>query len=201
VRVPELVGETQLAIEGLLVGWQHVRLTPAARSPHVVASLRSLRVSNGCDHSVRVCLAVEANKAGSSLWATPLSMTFGTGGNAHERAHSRPMEVILTIIWLASVTGIFVLIGIIGSHAERAMTPGASAQIISFSVWRASPVAGSLGHTDTRMVEKHYGHLAPSHAAAAIRGNCQHLELRRGARITNTCAASYMTPAISARLD
>jgi hypothetical protein len=33
------------------------------------------------------------------------------------------MEVILTIIWLASVTGIFVLIGIIGSHAERAMTP------------------------------------------------------------------------------
>lgn len=32
-------------------------------------------------------------------------------------------------------------------------------------------VAGSLGHRDTRMVEKHYGHLAPSHAAAAIRAN------------------------------
>jgi hypothetical protein len=30
-------------------------------------------------------------------------------------------------------------------------------------------VAGSLGHADTRMVEKHYGHLAPSHAAETIR--------------------------------
>jgi integrase len=30
-------------------------------------------------------------------------------------------------------------------------------------------VAGNLGHTDTRMVEKHYGHLAPSYVADAIR--------------------------------
>ena len=32
-------------------------------------------------------------------------------------------------------------------------------------------VAQSLGHADTRMVEKHYGHLAPSHAAETIRAN------------------------------
>jgi integrase len=30
-------------------------------------------------------------------------------------------------------------------------------------------VAAQLGHTDTRMVERHYGHLAPSAMAAAIR--------------------------------
>jgi hypothetical protein len=30
-------------------------------------------------------------------------------------------------------------------------------------------VARNLGHTDTRMVEKHYGHLAPSFIADAIR--------------------------------
>jgi integrase len=30
-------------------------------------------------------------------------------------------------------------------------------------------VAAALGHSDTRMVEKHYGHLRPSHVAAAIR--------------------------------
>jgi integrase len=30
-------------------------------------------------------------------------------------------------------------------------------------------VARNLGHTDTRMVEKHYGHLAPSYVADAIR--------------------------------
>ena len=30
-------------------------------------------------------------------------------------------------------------------------------------------VAKNLGHTDTRMVEKHYGHMAPSFIAKAIR--------------------------------
>jgi integrase len=30
-------------------------------------------------------------------------------------------------------------------------------------------VARNLGHSDTRMVEKHYGHLAPSYIADAIR--------------------------------
>jgi hypothetical protein len=30
-------------------------------------------------------------------------------------------------------------------------------------------VAKNLGHADTRMVEKHYGHLAPSYIAEAIR--------------------------------
>jgi integrase len=32
-------------------------------------------------------------------------------------------------------------------------------------------VARNLGHVDTRMVEKHYGHLAPSYIAEAIRAN------------------------------
>jgi hypothetical protein len=30
-------------------------------------------------------------------------------------------------------------------------------------------MAGALGHADTRQIEKHYGHLAPSYAADAIR--------------------------------
>ena len=30
-------------------------------------------------------------------------------------------------------------------------------------------VAEALGHADARMVTKHYGHLAPSHVADAIR--------------------------------
>jgi integrase len=34
-----------------------------------------------------------------------------------------------------------------------------------------SIVAQSLGHADTRMIEKHYGHLAPSPVAQAIRAN------------------------------
>lgn len=30
-------------------------------------------------------------------------------------------------------------------------------------------IAAQLGHSDTRMVEKHYGHLAPSYAAETVR--------------------------------
>ena len=30
-------------------------------------------------------------------------------------------------------------------------------------------VARNLGHVDTRMVERHYGHLAPSYVAEAVR--------------------------------
>ena len=32
-------------------------------------------------------------------------------------------------------------------------------------------VARNLGHSDTRMVEKHYGHMAPSFIADAIRAS------------------------------
>jgi integrase len=44
----------------------------------------------------------------------------------------------------------------------------------SLSVMAGMPlmvVAKNLGHTDTRMVEKHYGHLAPSYVADAVRKN------------------------------
>ena len=30
-------------------------------------------------------------------------------------------------------------------------------------------VAKNLGHSDTRMVERHYGHLAPSYVAESVR--------------------------------
>jgi len=30
-------------------------------------------------------------------------------------------------------------------------------------------VARNLGHADTRMVERHYGHLAPSYVAESVR--------------------------------
>ena len=42
----------------------------------------------------------------------------------------------------------------------------------SLSVMSGVPlmvVARNLGHVDTRMVEQHYGHLAPSYVAEAIR--------------------------------
>lgn len=38
-------------------------------------------------------------------------------------------------------------------------------------------VAKNMGHTTTRMVEKHYGHLAPSYMADAIRDAAPHFDI------------------------
>jgi integrase len=44
-------------------------------------------------------------------------------------------------------------------------------------------VAKNLGHTDTRMVEKHYGHLAPSYVADAIRAGGPRFDLPGGRKV------------------
>jgi integrase len=44
-------------------------------------------------------------------------------------------------------------------------------------------VAKNLGHSDTRMVEKHYGHLAPSYVADAIRAGAPRFERGRSSNI------------------
>ena len=40
-------------------------------------------------------------------------------------------------------------------------------------------VAKNLGHSDTRMIEKHYGHLAPSYIADAIRAGAPKFGFQR----------------------
>ena len=40
-------------------------------------------------------------------------------------------------------------------------------------------VARNMGHTDTRMVEKHYGHLAPDYVADAIRAGAPKFGIKR----------------------
>jgi integrase len=50
----------------------------------------------------------------------------------------------------------------------------------SLSVMNGAPllvVAKNLGHSDTRMVEKHYGHLAPSYIADAIRATAPKFDI------------------------
>jgi integrase len=51
----------------------------------------------------------------------------------------------------------------------------------SHAVMNGTPllvVAQALGHADTRMVEKHYGHLAPSYAASAIRAGAPKFDFK-----------------------
>jgi integrase len=45
-------------------------------------------------------------------------------------------------------------------------------------------VAKNLGHSDTRMVEKHYGHLAPSYVADAIRAGAPKFGFRPDRKVT-----------------
>ena len=44
-------------------------------------------------------------------------------------------------------------------------------------------VARNLGHADTRMVERHYGHLAPSFVVEAIRANAPRYGLKANKRV------------------
>jgi integrase len=45
-------------------------------------------------------------------------------------------------------------------------------------------IAAQLGHSDTRMTEKHYAHLAPSYVADTIRANFPNLGLAKDAAVT-----------------
>jgi integrase len=49
-------------------------------------------------------------------------------------------------------------------------------------------VAEALGHSDTRMVSKHYGHLSPSHVADAIRAHLPNLGIELSGKVTTLTA-------------
>jgi hypothetical protein len=44
-------------------------------------------------------------------------------------------------------------------------------------------VAKNLGHVDTKMVEKHYGHLSPSFVADAIRAAAPRFDIKEPSKV------------------
>jgi len=76
--------------------------------------------------------------------------------------------------------------------AAARITPAVSFHILRHTyasrlVMRGAPlpvVATQLGHTDTRMVEKHYGHLAPSYVADTIRATFGELGITGKSNVT-----------------
>jgi len=74
------------------------------------------------------------------------------------------------------------------ASARAKITPSATFHVArhtwaSHAVMNGTPlivVAKNLGHTDTRMVELHYGHLAPSYVAEAIRAGAPRYGLKAG---------------------
>ena len=70
-------------------------------------------------------------------------------------------------------------IAVVGFHALRHSYASALVQAgVPLAI-----VAEALGHSDTRMVSKHYGHLSPSHVADAIRANLPSLGIKAETKI------------------
>jgi integrase len=76
---------------------------------------------------------------------------------------------------------------------QARITPPASFHILrhtwaSLAVMAGAPlmvVARNLGHADTRMVERHYGHLAPSYVADAIRAAAPQFDIEPDRKIVS----------------
>jgi integrase len=122
-------------------GTVHVRTSKSGKGRHIVLN----------DEGIALFKGLVAGKLGSDILLTKAKAS--AWKTAHQR---RPM---------------------IEACKRARITPPASFHILrhtwaSLAVMAGAPlmvVARNLGHSDTRMVEQHYGHLAPSYIADAIR--------------------------------
>jgi site-specific recombinase XerD len=92
---------------------------------------------------------------------------FGNSSGSHEQ--HRPMAAACKAAAIEPAIGMHTLRH---TYASSLVQAGVSLAI----------VAEALGHADMRMVSKHYGHLAPSHVADAIRAHLPAL----GVELDNT---------------
>jgi integrase len=122
-------------------GTIHVRTSKSGKGRHIVLN----------DEGVALFKSLASGKAGDALL-----LTKADGSTWYKSHQARPMA----------------------EACKRAkITPAVSFHILrhtwaSLAIMAGGPlmvVARNLGHSDTRMVEKHYGHLAPSYIADAIR--------------------------------
>jgi integrase len=118
-----------------------VRQSKSGKSRHVVLT----------DEGITFFKEVCAGRAGSEIMLTKAD------GNAWEKSHQgRPMVDACMHAKISPPIGIH---GLRHTWASHAVMNGVPLLV----------VAKNLGHSDTRMVEKHYGHLAPSYIVDAIR--------------------------------
>jgi integrase len=122
-----------------------IRKSKSGKARHVVLT----------DEGVALFKELTAGKAGNALVLTR------PDGSAWKRSQQgRPMAAACEAAKIKPAVAIHALRHTWASHA---VMNGVTLLV----------VAKNLGHTDTRMVEKHYGHLAPSYITDAIRaGSC-----------------------------
>ena len=132
------------------VGTISIALSKSGKSRHVVLT------DEGVQFFRRLC----ADRPGDEIMLRKAS------GSAWEFAHQiRPMEETVA---RAKITPSISFHGLRHTWASHAVMNGMPLMV----------VARNLGHADTRMVEKHYGHLAPSYVAEAVRKSAPRFGLR-----------------------
>jgi integrase len=138
------------------VGTLAVRKSKSAKPRHIVLT------NEGDKFFARVC----AGRAGSEL------MLKKVDGTAWRAGHQRvPM---MDAVARARITPAVTVHGLRHTWASHAVMNGMPLMV----------VAKNLGHRDTRMVELHYGHLAPSYVADEVRAKAP----RYGLKASNVTA-------------
>jgi integrase len=123
------------------VGTLSIQQSKSGKSRHVVLT----------DEGVRFFRRLCAGRAGDEIMLRKRS------GSPWDFAHQvRPMDETVA---RAKITPPISFHGLRHTWASHAVMNGMPLMV----------VARNLGHADTRMVEKHYGHLAPSYVAEAVR--------------------------------
>jgi integrase len=118
-----------------------IRQSKSGRSRHVVLT----------DEGIALFTQLTAGRSGNEL------LLRRSNGSAWGPSHqSRPMADACERAKIDPPVGIHVL-----RHTWASLSAMAGVPLLV--------VAKNLGHADTRMVERHYGHLAPSYIAEAIR--------------------------------
>lgn len=124
------------------VGTMHVRISKSGKPRHVVLT----------DEGRSFFAAVVTGKAGNdTIFTKP-------DGSAWGKSHQqRPFRIATAGAKVAPLT----FHELRHTYASRLVMCGVTLNV----------VAQQLGHSDIRMVEKHYGHLAPNYVAETIRAN------------------------------
>ena len=121
-------------------GTLHIRISKSGKPRHVVLT----------DEGKDFFKAMTAGRAGAA--AIFIKANGSRWGTSHQQ---RPFKAAVARANLGAIT----FHELRHTYASRLVMAGAHLSVI----------AAQLGHTDTRMVEKHYGHLAPSYVADTVR--------------------------------
>lgn len=138
-RYGELVALT-VADYNADAGTVHVRVSKSGKPRHVVLT----------DEGRKFFESTTAGKAGNALVFTKADES--RWGTSHQQ---RPFKAACE----KAKVGVLTFHELRHTYASRLVMAGAPLAV----------VAAQLGHTDTRMVEKHYGHMAPSYVADTVR--------------------------------